>query len=669
MPPPLGFTSARVPLVNRAGSLEHLDTDGFQHVPAALGVPAGYVLASGGPGVRPAWTPLSGVSVASVFGRTGAVVATSTDYAAFYQPLNAKLTNFAALANASGVLTNDGAGNLSWTAAGGGGTVTSVGLAMPSSLFDVTGSPVSTSGTLTASFKSQAAGLFLASPAASTGVPSMRAIVSSDLPGTIAANTTGSAATLTVARTLTIGGTGKTFNGSSNVAWSLAEIGAMPAVSGGTTALFLRGDGTWSNTLAGSGAYLVVHNAVISNDAGNNWVVHNAATASWGHAFQSNGTNLLTLMPGGASFASLTAGGIVKADPSTGMLKIATSGDLPFLPASGGSTNRLAKWASSSALGYGIVTDDGDVVYADPGSASGGRFRSRYAGAKATFIGNSNHPTDYWGMGSDGTSSAVLRFGNCDVAGTFNTDPLAVKITGSLEVSNLSSGGLVRASASTGLLQIASSGDITGAITSPTFTGGSGFDFLASTAMSSALIRIGDGATTHAVSFPKIATKSFSVAGTAEFADIVTSTKVTAGRVSMTQTGFAITDAITVPDAGADKSWTFSCETILNKVKSFTFDGVGNFDISAAPVQKLRFIVVTAGSYELPVVAQGESVQIIFNVSACDVSTNSTQSTTALGSPYGTSSAVGTYGHGAGSNRRSSILLTGVSSTRSSIIA
>ena len=37
-------------------------------------------------------------------------------------------------------------------------------------------------------------------------------------------NTTGSAATLTTARTLTIGNTGKTFNGSANVSWTSAEI-------------------------------------------------------------------------------------------------------------------------------------------------------------------------------------------------------------------------------------------------------------------------------------------------------------------------------------------------------------------------------------------------------------------------------------------------------------
>jgi hypothetical protein len=56
----------------------------------------------------------------------------------------------------------------------------------------------------------------------------------SDLTGTVPTwnqNTTGSAATLTTARTLTIGSTGKTFNGGANVSWSLAEIGAQVAGS------------------------------------------------------------------------------------------------------------------------------------------------------------------------------------------------------------------------------------------------------------------------------------------------------------------------------------------------------------------------------------------------------------------------------------------------------
>ncbi len=51
-----------------------------------------------------------------------------------------------------------------------------------------------------------------------------------DIP-TLNQNTTGSAATLTTARTLTIGSTGKTFNGGANVSWTLAEIGAQVAGS------------------------------------------------------------------------------------------------------------------------------------------------------------------------------------------------------------------------------------------------------------------------------------------------------------------------------------------------------------------------------------------------------------------------------------------------------
>lgn len=53
-----------------------------------------------------------------------------------------------------------------------------------------------------------------------------------DITGTVPTwnqNTTGSAASLTTARTLTIGSTGKTFNGSANVAWTLSEIGALAA--------------------------------------------------------------------------------------------------------------------------------------------------------------------------------------------------------------------------------------------------------------------------------------------------------------------------------------------------------------------------------------------------------------------------------------------------------
>ena len=95
---------------------------------------------------------------------------------------------------------------------------------------------------LTVSLANQPAKTFLAAPNNLAGTPSFRAILASDIP-TLNQNTTGNAATATTLqtpRTLTIGNTGKSFDGSGNVSWSLAEIGAQsiltnPITGTGTT--------------------------------------------------------------------------------------------------------------------------------------------------------------------------------------------------------------------------------------------------------------------------------------------------------------------------------------------------------------------------------------------------------------------------------------------------
>lgn len=84
----------------------------------------------------------------------------------------------------------------------GGGTVNSVGLTAPS-VFSVTGSPVTSTGTLALSFATgQTANRFLATPDGSTGALSLRAIVAGDLPSIDL--TSGVTGTLPVAN----GGTG-----------------------------------------------------------------------------------------------------------------------------------------------------------------------------------------------------------------------------------------------------------------------------------------------------------------------------------------------------------------------------------------------------------------------------------------------------------------------------
>lgn len=67
---------------------------------------------------------------------------------------------------------------------GGSGTVTSVGLLLPASVFNITGSPVTTSGTLTGSFINQNANTVFAGPTSgAAATPSFRLLGPSDITG------------------------------------------------------------------------------------------------------------------------------------------------------------------------------------------------------------------------------------------------------------------------------------------------------------------------------------------------------------------------------------------------------------------------------------------------------------------------------------------------------
>ena len=68
-----------------------------------------------------------------------------------------------------------------WQALPSSGTVSSVGLSMPS-IFTVTNSPVTNSGTLTAAYIAQASNLVFAGPVSGTATPSFRSLVAADLP-------------------------------------------------------------------------------------------------------------------------------------------------------------------------------------------------------------------------------------------------------------------------------------------------------------------------------------------------------------------------------------------------------------------------------------------------------------------------------------------------------
>jgi hypothetical protein len=146
------------------------------------------------------------------------------------------------------VMTLNGSNVPSWTTVSGTGTVTSVGLAMPS-IFSVAGSPITASGTLTTTLASQTANTFFAAPSGSAGAPTFRAILGLDMPPINLASTAngGVTGTLPVAN----GGTGVTTSTGSgaNVLGTSPTI-ATPTISSPTVSGTLSGaTGTFSGTL------------------------------------------------------------------------------------------------------------------------------------------------------------------------------------------------------------------------------------------------------------------------------------------------------------------------------------------------------------------------------------------------------------------------------------
>lgn len=130
------------------------------------------------------------------------------------------------------VITWD-AGAGAWVADAPAGGVSSVGLVMPSALFDVAGSPITTTGTLTVTLDTQSASTFFAGPTSGgAAAPAFRPIIGTDIP--LNANEVAWGAVAT--DTLTSSG-GLTFSGGSailTIGEGLNVGTSAPVVSAGT---------------------------------------------------------------------------------------------------------------------------------------------------------------------------------------------------------------------------------------------------------------------------------------------------------------------------------------------------------------------------------------------------------------------------------------------------
>ncbi|SFD06810.1 hypothetical protein SAMN05518672_101309 [Chitinophaga sp. CF118] len=124
------------------------------------------------------------------------------------------------------------------------GSVTSVALALPSSVFNVSGSPVTSTGTLTGTFASQTQNQVFAAPVAANGVPSFRALVPLDIPaGSTSYIQNISSGTQTANYSISGNGSiGGTLNLPSLTTGSVPFIGASGLVSQNNTNFF------WDNT-------------------------------------------------------------------------------------------------------------------------------------------------------------------------------------------------------------------------------------------------------------------------------------------------------------------------------------------------------------------------------------------------------------------------------------
>jgi hypothetical protein len=123
--------------------------------------------------------------------------------------------------------------------------VSSVGLTLPP-IFNVTGSPVTSTGTLTATLATQTAGTVFAAPAAATGAPTFRSLTATDIPNLDASKLTTGA--LGVAR----GGTGVTAApGNGQVLIGNGTGYALSTITAGTGINVTNGAGTISISATG----------------------------------------------------------------------------------------------------------------------------------------------------------------------------------------------------------------------------------------------------------------------------------------------------------------------------------------------------------------------------------------------------------------------------------
>jgi hypothetical protein len=230
----------------------------------------------------------------------------------------------------------------------GAGTVTSVGIAVPTWL-TVTGSPVQNSGTMTITATSGLAGSqFLATPFGSTGAAALRAIVAGDLP--LIPLATGVSGVIALANLPTIPISSKV-------------SGTLPAVNGGTgvsntyTLAITGNNATFAAPTSGNiGTLEVVPSANGSPCIATNYT---ANLADDGKMLCNAASSAITFtIPANASVAYPIGTTLLFLNPcSLGVMTISINSDTLYLSPTGATGSRtLAACGAATAFKYGTTT-------------------------------------------------------------------------------------------------------------------------------------------------------------------------------------------------------------------------------------------------------------------------------------------------------------------------
>jgi len=308
------------------------------------------------------------------------------------------------------VLSYDINGNPVWITAG---TVSSVGLTLPSNVFDVANSPITGAGTLNVTFDSQLQNLVFASPDGSAGIPSFRKIESGDI-SSINANTITSGVL-----GVNYGGTG--LNAAPAAGSILYSNGTSYVATSGTSGqvLTVNGSGvpTWTNPSSG-GTVTSVGLALPTEFtiSGSPVVAAGTLTGSWA----SQNQNLVFASPNGAtgtpSFRSIVAGDISSVNASTLVGVVSTT--------NGGTGTSVAPTANGVIIANATGTGYTSTAAGTTGQVLVGNTGSGPVWSSLTSLA--------WGLtGNTGTDDAINYFGTNDaqdlVVKTNNTEYLRIK--------------------------------------------------------------------------------------------------------------------------------------------------------------------------------------------------------------------------------------------------